>query len=294
MTMTGTNSEPVDAIRRVTTPSGVFEIHSAGTHITAWDSPEFGPVLFVSPSSGYGVGTPIRGGIPLCFPWFGAGTSGQMSPSHGFGRLVNWRAESESENALGEWTVVHSLISDDIAGARGADQFQHPFEARHTATFSANSLAISLEVTNTGVEAFTFEEALHTYFAVGSIARTEVVGLENARYLDKVQGSAVQNNQVQEGPVRFEGEVDRVYSSRGTTTIIDGENQRLIRVEKANSATTVVWNPGPQVAASMSDLGDDDWQRFVCVESANTGSDAVTLAPGASHTLSVTYTVTRA
>ncbi|WP_313278918.1 D-hexose-6-phosphate mutarotase [Timonella senegalensis] len=297
--MTGTDT---DQIQRVVSPSGVFAVHSAGAHVTQWETPEHGPLIFVSEKSGYGLGTPIRGGIPLCFPWFGAGASGGKSPKHGFARLVNWRLVSESENSIGDWTVSFALSNEDLSNEDLSAKdprtalFPHPFEAAYTTTFTGTSLTASLEVTNRGTEPFTFEEALHTYFRVGDIRQTEITGLEGAAYLDKAASSPTAGDDpiYQEGPVTFSGEVDRVYSSRGTTTIIDKQNQRLIRIEKSHSKSTVVWNPWSELAKGMSDLGDDEWTQFVCVESANAGDSAVTLSPGATHTLRVTYTVTSA
>ncbi|WP_435299028.1 D-hexose-6-phosphate mutarotase [Timonella sp. A28] len=284
--MTSQNS---DDVKTLISPSGTFEIHSAGAHITRWDTPEFGPVLFVSKDSGYGVGTAIRGGIPLCMPWFGRGHTGTMTPSHGFGRLANWRVLREKETPVGEWTIELGLNNDDVRETDGAQLFPNSFEATYTATFAADSLHVSLTMHNTGTEAFLYEEALHTYFAVGDITQVEITGLEMAPYEDSVTGD--DDVRPTHKAVTFTGETDRVYSSRGTTTIIDKELQRLIKIEKANSAATVVWNPWSERAAAMKDLGNDEWRTFVCVESANIGDDAITIQPGASHTISATYTV---
>jgi len=250
-------------------------------------------VIFTSAQTGYGVGTAIRGGIPLCFPWFGAGITGTQKPSHGFARTTAWRAVESQENSDGSWQVSLELGPLDLTH-ESARSFLHQFRATFSARFSDSSLSVSLTVHNAGTSTFTYEEALHTYFAVGDIEQIEIIGLEDSNYLDKT-APAEQEHQGPAGePITFTGEVDRVYESSRTTTILDRSLGRLITIAKKNSKNTVVWNPWSQRAAEMKDLGNDEWRKFVCVETANVHANAITLEPAQTHTLSAKYTLNRA
>jgi D-hexose-6-phosphate mutarotase len=145
-------------------------------------------------------------------------------------------------------------------------------------------LLVMLEVENVSGESFEFEEALHTYFAVQDIRETSITGLENATYLDKTDG--LQSKVQPAEPIRFSAETDRIFPrNRATCVLNDAAGNRQVRVEKSGSATTVVWNPWIAKAAAMADFGDDEWPRMACIETANTGTDIVTLAPGAKHAM---------
>jgi glucose-6-phosphate 1-epimerase len=269
------------------TAAGSFAIHTAGAHVTQWDSSEFGPLIFTSAHSAFTPGKAIRGGIPLCFPWFGAGRAGNQTPSHGFARTSQWRALSSSQDASGTWEASFELRPSDLTTDDRAS-FPHDFAATFAARFTAQELSVSLTVSNAGTASFSYEEALHTYFAVADVRQTHVSGLQPAAYFDKVTGQACAPSST---VVTFGAEVDRVYESTAATVIVDSAHSRRLTVTKQNSAQTVVWNPGPDLAGSMSDLGDDEWTEFVCVETANVGNSAVTLAPGESHSMSAHYAV---
>jgi D-hexose-6-phosphate mutarotase len=150
-------------------------------------------------------------------------------------------------------------------------------------------LTMTLTVTNTSGEPWTYEEALHTYLAVGDVTAASVSGLEGAPYLDKTDSMA-RKRHPQEA-MRIRGEVDRIFVGHtGVCVVDDPALKRRLRVDKRGSATTVVWNPGTDRARALPDLGDDEWMGMVCVESANVGDDAVTLAPGASHEMAAILT----
>lgn len=258
--------------------------------MSRWDSPHFGPIIFKSEFTKLEPGKAIRGGIPLCFPWFGAGRTGDMKPSHGFARTAVWRLVANEQGPEGAWLVNFELAPSDLTEAELA-AFPQDFVAGFSAHFSEHALTVSLTVTNLGDQEFSYEEALHTYFSVGDIHAVEISGLEHSHYFDKANPQAKGLAEPTLEPIEFVGETDRVYASTGTVQIDDPANGRVIVVEKQNSANTVVWNPWSSLAAGMSDLGDDEWRLFVCVESANVGGDAVKLAPGKSHTLTATYSV---
>ena len=141
-----------------------------------------------------------------------------------------------------------------------------------------------LEVENTSREPFAYEAALHTYLAVADARATAVTGLENASYRDKTDGFQTKTQPPE--PLRFTGETDRMYeNTRAACTLDDPVGARRLRVEKSGSATTVVWNPWSERAAALKDFGDDEWPRMACIETANAGANAITLAPGAKHSM---------
>lgn len=286
-----------DVITTIESPGGTYAVHSGGAHVTKWDSATYGPLIFVSEETGYGVGTPIRGGIPLCFPWFGAATPDsegvallgreRATRSHGFARLVNWRQVSSLVNEVGEWKVAYELTERDIPTMPGEIRPQ-PFLATFEATFTDTALDLSFEVLNAGNSPFWYEAALHTYFKVGDVEKIAVNGLEGVEYVDKTVGGEVKE---QNGPILFEGEVDRVYQSDGAVTIVDPVLKRQIEISKEKSGTTIVWNLGAEIAVGLKDMADAEFRDFVCVETANAAQSAITLQPGETHTMKAHYRV---
>lgn len=258
--------------------TGHYGVYDHGAHVWAWQPDGAQPVVWVSTQTAYEPGRAIRGGIPICFPWFGAGPDGDQSPAHGFARITDWHLEHVDD--IEGQVVVRYRLDDTMAGEQ--PHFPYPFEAALRIDFSADALQLALGVTNTGTGPFTYEEALHTYLAVGDIRQVMLNGLEGAPYLDKVAGGA---EAVQERRVRFKAETDRVYRSDGAVVVVDPVLGRLIRVEKSGSANTVVWNPWADKAKAMSDFGDEEWRSMVCVEAANAYDDAITLQPGETHVL---------
>jgi glucose-6-phosphate 1-epimerase len=271
------------AVVRVTGPAGAAEIYLRGAHLTAWTPAGGAPVIWMSEKSEYTAGIPLRGGVPICFPWFAGHPTDATAPSHGFARLAEWQLVEATE--VGADVVLVFTLTD--SGATRASAWPHRFDARYTVTVGAE-LALSLTVTNRDDEPVTYEEALHTYLAVADIRRTEVAGLEGAPFTDRLTGP----RPAETAPVRFDSETDRIYSATtATTTVTDASTGRTITVAKQGSASTVVWNPWIDKAAAMADFGDDEYTGMVCVETCNIRDDAITLAPGASHELSVRYSV---
>lgn len=271
---------------RVATALATGEVYLQGAHVTSWQPAGAEPVIWLSPAAQFRSGSAIRGGVPICFPWFGAGRTG-LSPAHGFARTAPWRLAGATDDA-GTVTLTFMLTQDDVAGAPGADRWPFAFEARYAVSFGAE-LTLALTVRNTGSETFSFEEALHTYLAVADVRSATIEGLDGARYLDKT-ATGEQGPVVQTGAVTFAGATDRVYLRGAPLTLVD-PGARTITIESDRTADTVVWNPWAGGAAAMADLGDDDWTTMVCVEAANALDDAITLAPGDAHTAQVTYAV---
>jgi glucose-6-phosphate 1-epimerase len=243
-------------------------------------------VLFMSPRAVFTAGTAIRGGVPVCFPWFGSHPTDAAKPAHGFARTRTWRVADVSRDRSGDVRVVLQLASD--ADTRAL--WSAPFALALTLSLGA-SLGMTAEVENLGDDAITYELALHAYLAVGDVETVRIRGLEGTRFVDKVDGA---KEKVAGGePLAIAGETDRVFLDTTTTCVVDDPVlARRLRVEKRDSRATVVWNPGRDRARTMRDIGEDGWRGFVCVETANVGPHAVPLAPRARHAMTARIDVT--
>ena len=267
---------------RVSTPLCEAEVYLQGAHVAHFKSHGEEPFLFLSAASHFAPGKPIRGGVPVIFPWFGPRAGRADSPAHGFARTRPWQVEALAADDTGTVTLILRLDADETTRAL----WPHDFILRHRITFGAQ-LTMQLEVENTSGEPFQFEEALHTYLAVADVREIGITGLEDTGYLDKVDAFA--RKQQTAGPIRITGETDRVYLHTRTTCVLDDPKlARRITIEKSGSDTTVVWNPWIAKAKAMADFGDDEWPAMLCIETANAGESAITLAPGAVHTMRAT------
>ena len=267
------------------TSNGSVTSTDQGAHLVQWQV-RGTPVIWVSRASEYAVGRPVRGGVPICWPWFGPGRTGDLAPMHGFARITPWHLVQESA-ADGVVHLTWQLTAADVADAPGVEHFPQEFTARYSAVVDGDSATLSLTVRNEGVDDFDYEAALHTYLHVGDAQQIRITGLEGASYFDKV----LQAPATQAGPLTLTGETDRVFSSTHTVEIHDPVLERRLVIEKSHSPTTVVWNPWVEKAAAMSDFGDEEWQQMLCVEAAAVGEQGVRLAAGAEHTLSTVVRV---
>lgn len=278
----GTGIGGLDVVR-VSGPAATAEIYLHGAHVTAWAPVGEGPVLWMSGSSRFTADSAIRGGIPICFPWFGAHASDASAPAHGFARLRVWELMGAQESA--DDVVVTLRLTDDQATRRSA--WPHPFEAVYTVVVGRH-LTATLQVTNRADVAITFEEALHTYLAVDDIRATGITGLQGSPFTDRLMGPA----QGEPGPIRFTGETDRIYlGTQGPVVVRQDGSARAVTVSKEGSDATVVWNPWATKALAMSDFGDDEWPRMVCVEACNVRESGVRLPPGGTHTMTTVLAV---
>lgn len=250
------------------------EMYLHGAHVTRWTPVGQRPVIWLSQNAVYSHESAIRGGIPLCAPWFGGGPSGDRTPAHGWFRLA-------------EWTLLSVVDESDAVTVRvGATG--HDVSATYELRF-ADTLGLSLTL-KAGQEAVELEDAFHTYFAVSDVRNIHIDGLAECTYSDKTAGGRLAT---QSGPVTFDRETDRVYAHEGSATIVDPGSSRRITVAKRGSLTTVVWNPWITKAAAMSDFGDGEWPGMVCVETANAMGEAIHLAPETEHTMHATISVAR-
>lgn len=262
------------------------EIYLHGAHVTHFQPRGADhPVSWRSKSSLFKSDKAIRGGIPICFPWFGPKADDPKAPAHGFARTREWAVESIQAGETGAIVVTLQMKSDESTKKWWNAEF-----VAHFVISVGSELSVQLTVQNMGREAIRFEEALHSYFVIGNAQRTEVRGLEGASYLDRLQPGKIfkQNDQ----PIRFTAETDRTYiNTDAVTTIVDPILKRRIVNCKIGSNSTVVWNPWIDKAKAMSDFGDDEWPGMVCIETANAGPNAVELPAGQQHSMSAIISV---
>jgi D-hexose-6-phosphate mutarotase len=262
-----------------------------GAQLLAWQPhSQAQPVIWLSQAARFAPGRPIRGGIPICWPWFGPHPAGGGAlPSHGFARTVAWQV-TQVECPEAGLTQIVFLLRDD-PGTR--DLWPHAFVAELRLDIGAQ-LRAELATVNCGPAEIELSEALHAYFHVGDIAQAQVVGLQGARFVDSAAGGAPGT---QEGPIRIAGELDRVYLDAPSECVIaDALLGRRIRIGQSGASSVVVWNPGPEKAARLGDLGpgargQGGWREMLCVESGNVLANRVRVAPGATHRMFALYQV---
>ena len=273
----------------ITNAHGSASLCLQGGHLLSWQpSTTADPVVWMSPAAKFAPNAPIRGGIPVCWPWFGAHGSESTFPAHGFARTQPWQVTGSRSLEDGSTEIALSYLPTETT------QAYWPHLSRLDMLVNVGeSLKIALITRNLGESDFTVTEALHTYFVVGDVAQVQVEGLDGVHFHDKAAGWTQAD---QTGAVTFAAEVDRVYvNSANRCTIVDPALKRRIHIAKLGSQSTVVWNPWAARAAQMGDLGGDEdgggWKGFVCVETANALDNAVTVPTGQSHTLAVEYRV---
>jgi glucose-6-phosphate 1-epimerase len=267
----------------ITTPACTAELYLQGAHLTQWQPAGQEPVLFLSERSAYEPGKPIRGGVPIVFPWFGPRTPTTESPRtdgpmHGFARISVWELAFAAV-AGDDLHLTLTLGPNETSRALGFDGFQLAYQLVLGA-----ELRLQLSVANQSDAPLHFEEALHTYLAVGDAQQITLIGLSDAEYIDKTDRFAHKHQK--ESPLILTGETDRPYL--GTLMDIDVDDpilHRRISIGKSNSRTTVLWNPWSERCAKLADMEPTGWLTMVCVETANALTDAITLPPGGHHTM---------
>jgi glucose-6-phosphate 1-epimerase len=261
----------------ITTAWSTAEVYLHGAHVTHFKKKDEPPLLFLSQCSRFAPNEPIRGGIPVVFPWFGPREGlGQ----HGFARVKSWELKEFVPAPDGSVSVRFRLPDYPEASAFPA------FSAEYLVTVN-ECLTLELAVTSDSPDQeFVFENCLHTYFDVGDVNRVSISGLKGAEYLDKVANFA-QKTETGE-VIRIASEVDRIYlNTTAAVQITDQHLGRKITVDKQGSLSTVVWNPWITKAQQMPDFGNEEYERMVCVESGNVGSNNIRLGPGETSRLRV-------
>ncbi|WP_458497220.1 D-hexose-6-phosphate mutarotase [Methylomagnum sp.] len=255
-----------------------------GAHLLNWTPHAQAPVIWLSPLAKFGPGKSVRGGVPVCWPWFGPHRGESGFPTHGFARSTAWEpieAQSLDDDAT---RLGFRLVATDASLA----QWPHatPLEIHYTL---GAALEIELLTRNATDAPVVIGEALHAYFAVSDVRGISVAGLDGCEYLDKVEGG---QRKRQAGAIAFTGETDRVYlNTAADCLIVDPGLHRCLRIEKQGSHSTVVWNPWDEKARKMGDMTEEGYLGMVCVESANAAEDVVAIPPGGEHRLWVRYSV---
>lgn len=260
---------------RIASAAAVGEIYLHGAHVTSWRPNGAAEALFVSSRSTWEEGKAIRGGVPICFPWFGNKVADPKAPAHGFVRTKSWQLDAidRSDDVV---TVSMSTSNDETT----KQWWPAAFRLVYRAAFGAD-LKLELELHNGGAAPLRFEEALHSYLNVGDLRMVRVKGLDGVHYLDKTDGY---REKIQQRDIEITSETDRVYLDTQTAVeLLDPVLRRSVQLAKENSRTTVIWNPWADKAKAMSDLGDDEWTQMLCIETSNVLGYAVELAAGRQH-----------
>lgn len=263
---------------------GNSQVLLQGAQLLEWAPHGQTPVVWLSPNARWSPGKSPRGGVPICWPWFGPHHIREDYPPHGIVRASSWQLIK----AILLVSVGHKLHFRWVPDLTHNDYwpFNTPLEVRYTL---GDACEIELITRNDSPTTVTVTEALHTYFGVGDVREVTIRGLEEYDYLDKVNRNRRQH---QSGPITISGETDRVYlSTQSDCFIEDPLLNRIIRIEKRGSLSTIVWNPWDEKARRLGDLGETDFLRMVCVESGNVAENRITLKPGEEHRLWVRYSV---
>lgn len=271
---------------KLTSSYGKGEVMLHGAHVTRFVPGRGDDVLWMSEKSWFESHKPIRGGVPICFPWFGPKEDNPDAPAHGFARLMDWSVIGTQ--TLDDQRVRLVLALEDNEQTR--DMWNHTFKLTYSVTVG-ETLELSLKVSNTDAKPMRFTEALHTYLSVGDVKRVSILGVEDTEFVDKVKGS--ERAKSSHEPITFTAETDRVYlNTSSECVLVDPVGKRRIVIAKSGSMSTVVWNPWVDKARRMVDFGDEEWPGMACVETANAMENAVSLAPGEDHEISTRITVT--
>ncbi len=260
-------------VLHITNPAASAEISLYGGHVLSYMPARQTKLLFLSSSSFFEKGKAIRGGIPVCWPWFGPHPENTVLPQHGFVRTMDWRLATIQEESLCTTVVLECLSTPETL-------LLWPHEFKLTLSVSVGkTLEMTLATENTGHKEFRITDALHTYFSVGAIDAVRVTGLENARYIDKAGSPRLCT---QQGEISVTAETDKIYLSPSSCSFIDPARGKKITVEKTGFPDTIVWNPWKDKAKAMQDFGDEEWQSMLCVEAGSVKDNAISVQSGQS------------
>ena len=251
-----------------------------GAHVQSYIPTSQIELLWMSPASAFEKGKPIRGGIPVCFPWFGPHPSDSTKPLHGFARINDWQVSKTEALKDGSTLIVLALESNE----QTLQIWPHEFSAE-IRLLVGTVLDLTLTYKNTGTEDFVCSNALHSYLNISDINRIGISGL-GGHYYYWGPGKEADNRQSEDVLLISQEENRRYIDHSGDCLLSDETWQRKVRVAKQGSKVTVVWNPWIEASKTMGDLPDEGFQTFVCIEAANFYDDSIVLHPGESHSIS--------
>lgn len=259
----------------------MLKFHPSTAHLLSWIPNGHEEVLWLSAKAILDGSTAIRGGVPICWPWFGPKDG---KPAHGFARNSKWELVSEEVDE-GSTKISLEMVFEDKYKEYWAFDTRLVFEVEE----EGNTLSLQLTTYNTGKSTIEITQALHTYFAISDISNIRIEGHEGGTFLDQLTGK----EEIQSGAVTFDRETDRIYYTGGKSVLIDpGKNRKMI-IEKGGSLSTVIWNPWVEKSAGMKDMAPDSYRTMVCVEAANTAADVSVIDPGGQYTISQEITIVR-
>jgi len=242
-------------------------------------------LLFLSDKAYYEKGKAIKGGIPVCWPWFGNDPLDEGRPAHGFARNTLWNLSSTEQLDNGSTKVIMTMNPSE----QSKTMFPHDFMLTLIVSIGKN-LTLELITENKSDQAIEITQALHTYFSVSNISEVAISGLSKISYLDKAKSNMGDENKIQIGDIEFSGEVDRIYLNVPNDIVLKPSLKNDdIAIKSKNSETVVVWNPWKDLCEKSGDLQDDDYMRFVCIETANAANEVVFIAAGESYSLTAEY-----
>lgn len=268
-------------------PLASGKISLQGGQVIAWQ-PKFlaQPVLWLSSNARFVKGRSIRGGVPICWPWFGAHPTDSTFCPHGFARVIPWRVMDIDATPTGATRII--LEMQDTPEAQR--QLSYPYNLTLTITIGRR-LRVEMATVNKADHPFVIGEAFHTYLNISDIANVSIVGMQDCVYADKI---LKYERNVEHNDLTFDGgEFDRVYIHHSSDcSVHDVGYNRIIHVSKSGSDTTVVWNPGADKAGQMADMGaTDEWRKTICVETTNALDNMVVINPGRTHVISAEYSI---
>lgn len=249
-----------------------------GAHLLEFAAQGSDPLLWLSPNCDFTPGTPLRGGVPLCLPWFGPHPTDKSKPKHGFARNIFWQLSEAHLGQTGEVELEFLLVSE------ASELFPYDFSAE-LRMLLGQSASLELTINNTDSEAFDLSWAMHHYYRVDSAIGTRVFGLAGTRYKDNLE-SLVEKEQA--GELVIDRALDRVYPAISNPLRIES-NLSTIEIEHINCPSVIAWNPGPEAAAKMGDVGEGQDKYFLCVERGAVLAEAIRLEAGFSNTAKVTF-----
>lgn len=274
--MTQIEIAPGYPVLEIQHPAAMARIALHGAHVMDWAPAGEEPVLYMSPDAVIELGKPIRGGIPICWPWFGLHATDAAKPPHGFVRTEMWKVE-EVMSSGERVEVVLGLVSSDATRT----MWPHDFALRLRVSVG-EQLEVSLTARNLGDAPWSMTGALHSYFTVGDVTQAIIRGLHGTQF---VESRLSPEKRPQRGAVKIDQEVDRIYLSDAAVEVADPVKGRTIIIEKSGSLSTVVWNPWIEKSKRLADLPDDAYPQFLCIETTNAGEDTVTIPAGGEHQL---------
>jgi len=257
----------------------------AGQIISYRPNDEAEDLFFLSDKVQYQEGKSIRGGVPICWPWFGDDTSGFERPPHGFVRNQQWQVLSTETLEDGRTSLT--LATNDSDLTRELWHYEFHLELN---LIIGSDLQMTLKTKNTGKQFFTITQALHTYFKVSDVSNVLIKGLIGKPYIDKLDSFSIKQ---QTDDIQISHEIDRIYQkSPKQISLTDSGFNRTITIMSYGSDTTVVWNPWSSSIKNIADLDQESYRNFVCVETANVFTDSLTIIPaGREHIVTTVFSI---